>query len=102
VPAIFLAWLAGEGIIIYRTYKTQHHPPMPGQLLASSALFAALGLLADSAPQARFLAAAMAWGFDVAAFLNVAPQILTGSAAAKVASAENPAGKSTKLNVEAV
>jgi hypothetical protein len=80
MPGIVLAWLFGEGLIIYRSFKTDHHPPMPGQLLASTALFAALGLVADAAPEARFLAAALAWGFDIAAFMNLAPT-LTGGAA---------------------
>jgi hypothetical protein len=78
MPGIVLAWLAGEGIIIYRSWKKDGRPPMPGQLLASSALFAALGLLAE-APNARFLAGALAWGFDIAAFMNLAPTILTGA-----------------------
>lgn len=84
MPGVFLAWLAGETIIIYRSWKQDHKPPMPGQLLASTALFAALGLLAQN-QQTRFLAGALAWGFDVAAFMNLAPALTgnTGEAAKK-------------------
>jgi hypothetical protein len=94
VPGVVLAWLVGEGIIIYRSYKQDHHPPMPGQLLASSALFAALGLVARN-PQGAFFAGAMAWGFDIAAFMNIAPTILTGSTSGKPA-AKKPAPKGAK------
>jgi hypothetical protein len=73
------AWAVGEGLIVYRAWRQRKAPPMPGQLLASSALFVMLGLLAES-DQARGLAVALAWGFDLAAFLNLAPAI-TGSAA---------------------
>jgi len=73
------AWAVGEGIIIYRAVKRTHAPPMPGALLASSALFVMLALLAES-DQARPLAVSLAWGFDVAAFLNLAPGI-TGAPA---------------------
>ena len=77
MPGIVLAWAVGEGIIIYRAVRKTHAPPMPGALLASSGLFVMLALLAE-ADRARFLAGALAWGFDVAAFMNLAPSILTG------------------------
>lgn len=78
MPGIVLAWLAGEGLIIYRSYKQDHRPPMPGQLLASSGVFIVLGLIAQS-QQAAFLAGAMAWGFDIAAFYNLAPSLTGGT-----------------------
>lgn len=78
MPGIVLAWLVGEGILTYRSFKDDHRPPLPGQLLASSGLFIMLGLLAE-AQQARFLAAALAWGFDAAALMNVLPGVVTGS-----------------------
>jgi hypothetical protein len=87
MQGIVLAWLAGEAMIIYRSFKNNHRPPMPGQLLASSGLFAALGLLGESS-QASFLAGALAWGFDAAAFLNLAPEIFTGNVNTAVATAE--------------
>lgn len=65
-----MAWLVGEGIIIYRAVKTQKAPPGPGQLIWSSGLFVMLGLLAE-AEKARTLATTLAWGFDIAAFMNL-------------------------------
>jgi hypothetical protein len=65
------AWLVGEGILIYRSFKVNKVPPGPGQLLLSSGVFVLLGLLAES-KQARPLAVTLAWGFDIAAFMNVA------------------------------
>src|SRR5215471_14429126 len=74
--AFVMAWLVGEGIIIYRTARdgkkeTGHYtPPGPGQLVWSSGIFVLLALLAES-QQARTLAITMAWGFDIAAFMNL-------------------------------
>jgi len=79
VPGIVLAWLVGEGILTWRSFHDDHRPPLPGQLLAASGIFVMLGLLAE-AQQARFLAAALAWGFDIAALMNVLPQAVSGSA----------------------
>lgn len=78
MPGIVLAWLVGEGILTWRSFHDDHRPPMPGQLLAASGIFVMLGLLAE-AQQARFLAAALAWGFDIAALMNVLPQAVSGS-----------------------
>lgn len=69
---LIMAWLVGEGIIVYRSVKTQKAPPGPGQLLIASGAFILLGLLAE-APAARPLAITMAWGLDIAAFMNVIP-----------------------------
>lgn len=85
MPGIVLAWLAGESLIIYRSYKNDHRPPLPGQLLASSGVFAVLGFIGSSSSNLTFLAGAMAWGFDIAAFMNVAPAMLTGSSSTKTA-----------------
>lgn len=68
--AFVMAWLVGEGIITYRSIKQQKAPPGPGQLLWSSGVFVLLGLLAES-DRARALAITLAWGFDIAAFLNL-------------------------------
>ena len=65
-----MAWLVGEGIIAYRTVKKTGAPPGPGQLLWSSGVFVLLALLAES-ENARPLAITLAWGFDIAAFLNL-------------------------------
>lgn len=65
-----MAWLVGEGIIIYRSVKVQKAPPGPGMLLVASGVFVLLGLLAES-QSARPLAVTLAWGFDIAAFMNL-------------------------------
>ena len=67
---IILAWLIGEGIIVYRSVNREHAPPVPGALLATSGLFILLAVLAEYDP-AKFLATAMAFGVDIAAFLNL-------------------------------
>lgn len=82
---IVAAWMVGEGIIVYRAVKANHAPPMPGALMISSGLFLALGFLATSA-QARPLATTLAWGFDIAAFLNLWPTA-TGTPVPKTAGA---------------
>jgi len=71
VGAFVMAWLVGEGIIIYRSVKQQKAPPGPGQLLLSSGVFVLLALLAES-KSAKPLAITLAWGFDIAAFMNIA------------------------------
>lgn len=74
-----MAWLIGEGIIVFRSVRANHAPPMPGALIASSGIFALLALLAES-DSARPLAVALAYGFDLAAFMNLAPSITGGGA----------------------
>lgn len=64
-----LAWMVGEGIITYRSIKINKCPPGPGQLLITSGLFLMLALLSE-VEKARFLATALAWGLDAAAFMN--------------------------------
>jgi hypothetical protein len=81
---VLLAWIVGEGLIIYRTVKEHHRPPMPGELLLSSGLFVMLGLMGEAQPA---LAATLAWGFDMAAFLALAPEIVAGPAPAQGAAA---------------
>ena len=65
---IIVAWLLGEGIITYRAVGKKHRPPLPGELLASSGLFALLGLLHMAQPS---LATTLAFGFDAAAWVNL-------------------------------
>ena len=71
------AWLFGMGLISYRYISRQHQPPIPGSLLAASGLFALLAVVADweAAAPAAVLAA---WGFDLAALLNILPASLAG------------------------
>ena len=76
-----LAWLIGEGIIVYRSVRTNHAPPMPGALLASSGVFALLALVAES-DAARPVAVALAYGFDLSALMNLFPAITGGGPAA--------------------
>jgi hypothetical protein len=68
--AFVLAWMVGNGIIVYRSVKVNKAPPQPGTLLVSSGVFFLLALLAES-PKARSLAITLAWGFDAAAFMNL-------------------------------
>ena len=75
---VALAWLAGLGIFTWRTFKVYRKPPVPGRVLAASVVFAALALLAEYEPAARFAALA-AWGFDVAVLFSLPPSALTGS-----------------------
>lgn len=67
---LIAAWLTGEGLIIYRSVKVNHAPPGPGQLMVSSGIFVLLGLLAES-ERARSVAVTLAWGYNVAAFMNL-------------------------------
>ena len=90
---IALAWAVGEGILIYRSVRYQHGPPVPGALLASSGLFVLLALLAQ-ADRARFLATALAWGFDAAAFMNLFPPVTgAGTDAPRGGILPTPSGK---------
>jgi hypothetical protein len=88
--ALVMAWLVGEGIIVYRHFKGPaaeqdnatvapiivanpggaKSPPGPGQLVLSSGVFVLLALLAES-EKARPIAVTLAWGFDIAAFMNL-------------------------------
>lgn len=69
MAGITLAWLIGETIIVWRSVTRNHRPPMPGELLGSAGLFALLALLAEY-PPARTTATLMAFGLDLAAWLQ--------------------------------
>lgn len=73
---LLMAWVVGEGIIIYRSVEQKKRPPLPADLIASSGLFVLLALLGDSQPK---FAATLAWGFVGAAALNLAPTITGGT-----------------------
>ena len=92
MAGITLAWLIGEGIIIWRSVTRQHRPPMPGELLGSAAFFALLALLAEY-PPARATATLMAFGLDIAAWLE-AP-IITPAASTSTTAAAPKAGGPT-------
>lgn len=89
-----LAWLTGEGIIVYRSIAKTHAPPIPGALLASSGLFVLLALLAES-DRARPVAVTLAWAFDFAAFMNLYPPVTGGGAPAAAPVKTTGAGQST-------
>ena len=84
-----LAWLAGESLIIWRSVAKNRHLPVPGTLLGSAGFFAILAVLAQYDP-ARLPATAAAWGFNLAAVLNLLPEQMapSGKTAAKAAPAK--------------
>ena len=69
MAGITLAWLIGETIIIWRSVTRNHRPPMPGELLGSSGFFALAAIIAEY-PPARGAATALAFGIDIAAWLQ--------------------------------
>ncbi len=89
---IILAWLVGEGIIVWRSVARDHRPPMPGTLLLSSGLFALLAVLAEYEP-ARSSATALAFAFDLAAWLQ-AP----GFSSTTVPAATTPGQRTAPVN----
>ena len=68
---ILLAWIVGEGIIVYRWSRAKAPPP-PGALVAASLLYLGAALVAEYQP-ARGVAIAWAWAVDVAVLMNVLP-----------------------------
>lgn len=90
MTSVFLAWLVGEGMVFYRVWKKTGGPAMPGNLIATTALFAALALFAEN-PNTRLLAQATAWGFDIAAFMRLASNP-PASEEASTGTAPAPAG----------
>lgn len=68
---ITIAWLAGLGIVSWRWAKAGA-PPTPGTLALSSGYFILLAAIAEYGP-ARTAATMIAFGVDVAAFLQVLP-----------------------------
>jgi hypothetical protein len=69
---LILAWAVGEGVIVWRSAFQQHRPPPPGDMLAATALFALLAVVAEYDP-ARVAATALAWGLDLAVLMKVLP-----------------------------
>ena len=65
------AWLLGTGIGVYRQVTRSHRMPVPGNLLALTAFFAALALIGDVLPQARRTVTLLAWGLDLAGVLQL-------------------------------
>ena len=93
MAGITLAWLIGETIIVWRSVSRDHRPPMPGQLLGSSAFFALLAIIAEYQP-ARGAATALAFGVDIAAYLE-APFVTVQQPAPKAAGTTQAKGTVT-------
>lgn len=87
---IIIAWLIGEGIIIYRGAAKEKRPPWPSELLFSSVVFVSLGFLAEI-ESAATLAVLLAFGFDIAAFMNLAPSLPINKPAPTAGAATAPA-----------
>lgn len=68
---IILAWMVGEGIIVWRWGKAKA-PPTPGALALASLLYLGAAVAAEYQP-ARNIAIAWAWAVDVAVLMNVLP-----------------------------
>lgn len=66
---IVIAWAAGLGIITYRWTKAGA-PPTPGTLFQASGFFALCAVLAEY-PPARTAATMLAFGVDLAAWLQL-------------------------------
>jgi hypothetical protein len=70
VRGVIITWVIAEGIIIFRSVKVNHAPPMPGMLLATTGLFVMLAILGE-APGAAGLATGIGAGLDIAGFMNL-------------------------------
>jgi hypothetical protein len=69
---IILAWALGEGIIVWRAVAQEKRPPVPGNLLAATALFALCAAVGEYQP-ARGVATLFAFGVDIAVLMQVLP-----------------------------
>jgi hypothetical protein len=85
---VILAWAAGMGIITYRSLVKEHKPPVPGQMLAATALFAGLAVIGEYQPAAA-AATLFAVGVDVAVLM----QVLPGTKASTANNAKTPNNK---------
>ena len=77
--SILAAWVAGLGLLTWRELQlSPWRPPPPGRYAAASGLYVLLGLTANW--QAAAAPAAMiAWGFDLALFLQLLPETVARS-----------------------
>lgn len=85
---VILAWGIGMGIVVYRAALKEHRPPVPGQLLAATGLFALLAVVAEY-PPAGPAATLFGFGIDAAVLMQVLPG--TGTVNAKSTAAKAPA-----------
>lgn len=75
---MLVAWAVGMGLLTWRELEASPwRPPPPGRYLAASGLYALLGLVATSQAAAP-VAATIAWGFNLALFLQVLPAAAGG------------------------
>lgn len=74
---ILLAWVAGLGLITWRGVKKDRKPVSPGQYAAASGLYVLLAMVSEYGPAAP-VAVLLAWGFDLAVFLQVLPEQVAG------------------------
>jgi hypothetical protein len=84
------AFIAGEALYVWRVVHKYHRPPVPGDLLGITVLFAGLGFASEFGSDAAKLAAAVGWGLDVAGFLRAFPNGL-GEQISKAQQAETAA-----------
>lgn len=70
MAAFIAAWLTGQGLIAWRSWKVQGGPPWPGQMIAASGLFIILAIIGSAGDQARRAATTLAWGVVIAAAYN--------------------------------
>ena len=87
---VILAWGIGMGIIVYRAALKEHRPPVPGQMLAATGLFALLAVIGDYDPAAG-AAALFAFGIDLAVLMQVLPGTATTTAKTTTAPAARAA-----------
>lgn len=79
------AWLLGTGIGVYRQVTRSHRMPVPGNILALQAFFAALALIGDVIPNARRVTVLLAWSLDIAGILQL---LSSGPLSGQVATAQ--------------
>jgi hypothetical protein len=87
---IITAFAVGEGILVWRSVTKNKRPPLPGEILSTSGVFVLLGLLHEGAPM---VATYLAWGLDLAAFMNLYPTVNTAPASGAVAGGAAAAAK---------
>jgi hypothetical protein len=98
VKGFVAAWLAGMGIVIWREVHASSHMPVPANLVGVTGLFAALALIGDAVPGAQTPVTLLAWGLDIAGFLNVLPAGLFGQIQTTAAT-ENTATSGTAASI---
>lgn len=71
MESVLLAWLVGEGMMVWRIAKTSHSFPIPARLLVASAAYGACAVLQQVGhDEAGKVSKTFAWGLTIAtAFL---------------------------------